>query len=347
MNVNVLVPSTDQPSGGVLGIVEFANGLARRGHEVHLFHLPFLGRRIESVADLSWWCPIEPEIVHHVVDDIVGIPMPRAQFTLCFDARVPRTGLPLTFLQAFQILPPEVEDAILSPPGPLLCTSSWLRRLAIGRGLPAHRVFHLPYGIRHEKYGLSNPIEGRPRRVALLYNSHPLKDAEVGVAALELAKREVPDLEAVVFSTTGTVRQLPGWMEYRASPPQQALVHEVYNGSRIFLSPAIAEGFGLAAVESMACGCALVTTDNGGSEDYARDGDTALVTPTRDIEAMAGAIIRAATDDGLCQSIASKGRDVALSFDWDRSAAILEDILLQCSAQPSAFLAAGERVTRR
>jgi len=57
--VTVLVPSTAHPSGGVLGIAVFANGLVRRGHEVDPAHVPFPGPLIPSGSELSW-CTMEP-----------------------------------------------------------------------------------------------------------------------------------------------------------------------------------------------------------------------------------------------------------------------------------------------
>jgi glycosyltransferase involved in cell wall biosynthesis len=171
----------------------------------------------------------------------------------------------------------------------------------------------------------------------MLYNSHPLKAAESGIEAIQIAKKELPELEAVVFSTTGTLAPLPPWIEYLESPAQAVLVDEVYNSSRVFVSPAIAEGFGLAALESMACGCALVTTQNGGSEDYAEDHVTALVTDPLDAEALAAAIVRSCSDDDLARTLATNGRLKALEFDWDRSAERLEGILDRYASDPSSF----------
>jgi glycosyltransferase involved in cell wall biosynthesis len=331
-----LVPSTEHPGGGVLGIVEFANGLARRGHEVHLVHVSFLGQGISDVEDLSW-CPVDPRITHHVSGSLEPPVIGVSDFVFCFDGSVPSAGLPLTFLQAFRIFPPEIDEMILEAPGPLLCTSTWLRRLAIDHGVPAERAFHVPYGIRHEKYRLTKPIEGRPHRVAMLYNLHPVKLAELGIKAIDLAKRELPELEAVIFGTTETIQPLPGWMEHIGSPAQDVLVDDVYNDSQLFVSPALMEGFGLAAVESMACGCALVTTANGGSDDYAHHESTAMVSEPHDVETMAENIVRLVTDDQLRESIAGRGRDAALGFDWDRSASILEEILDGYGADPGAF----------
>jgi glycosyltransferase involved in cell wall biosynthesis len=81
-------------------------------------------------------------------------------------------------------------------------------------------------------------------------------------------------------------------------------------------------------MEAMACGAALVTYDNGGCRDYARDGETALVAPRRNVGELAGRLERLATDAPLRARIAAAGRAfVTTAFDWDRAVARLEALL--------------------
>jgi len=81
-------------------------------------------------------------------------------------------------------------------------------------------------------------------------------------------------------------------------------------------------------MEAMACGTALVTYDNGGSRDYAKDGETALVAPRRDVAALAAALGRLLEDPALRARLASAGqRFVTTAFDWDRAVARLETLL--------------------
>ncbi len=82
------------------------------------------------------------------------------------------------------------------------------------------------------------------------------------------------------------------------------------------------------SMEAMACGAALVTFDNGGSRDYAKDGVTALVAPHRDVPALARCLERIVSDDDLRAHIAARGREfVTQTFAWDRATAQLETIL--------------------
>jgi L-malate glycosyltransferase len=87
----------------------------------------------------------------------------------------------------------------------------------------------------------------------------------------------------------------------------------------------------------MACGCALVTTDNGGFDDFAIDGETALVSPPRDVDSMAHNIVTLLTDDGQRVRIGRTGNRYYRRFDWDASAGVLEAFLLRYQAEPGRY----------
>jgi glycosyltransferase involved in cell wall biosynthesis len=77
----------------------------------------------------------------------------------------------------------------------------------------------------------------------------------------------------------------------------------------------------------MACGAALVTYDNGGCRDYARDGETALVARRRDVTDLAAQLERMATDAALRARLAAAGMTlVTTAFDWERAVARLETL---------------------
>jgi glycosyltransferase involved in cell wall biosynthesis len=89
------------------------------------------------------------------------------------------------------------------------------------------------------------------------------------------------------------------------------------------------EGFGKTPLEAMACGAALVTTDNGGSRDFAHDGETALVSAPGDPIALSANVLSLLGDDERRIGLAMRGQRLASGFTWDRSvralAAVLED----------------------
>ena len=101
-----------------------------------------------------------------------------------------------------------------------------------------------------------------------------------------------------------------------------------YDAAEVFVVGSRVEGFCQPGLEALACGVALVTTDNGGCREYAIDGETALVVPPDDPEAMAAAIQRLLDDDVLAKELAANGLEVvARDFDWEARTDELVEIL--------------------
>jgi glycosyltransferase involved in cell wall biosynthesis len=315
--------------------------MAERGHRVHLFHVDFYQANATSLDDIDWFS-FPPGVIHHFPPsgpiEIEDIPPADVIFGYTSEGTLPpQAGLPVVFIQGYKMLGENLEHPAFLSPCPKVCVASWLVDVGRRLGVPERQLVHVPLGLRHEKYRVRRPIAQRPPLVSFCYSAHVQKGAHVALKVLRRAKEVVPELEATVFSTVAPTDELPDWLTFRTNPSQHDLVDEIYNQSRVFLCASEVEGFGLTNVEAMACGAALVTTDNGGSRDYAHHGDTALVAPTGDVEALAGHIVRLVRDDAECLRIATAGRDYVDRFEWDRSARMLEDFLESYRADPVAY----------
>ena len=62
------------------------------------------------------------------------------------------------------------------------------------------------------------------------------------------------------------------------------------------------------AFQAIACGTPLVTADTPAARELLADGDSALLVPPGDAEALAGAVRSLAADTGLARRIAAGGR---------------------------------------
>ncbi|AHE96977.1 glycosyltransferase family 4 protein [Thioalkalivibrio paradoxus] len=77
------------------------------------------------------------------------------------------------------------------------------------------------------------------------------------------------------------------------------------------------EGFGLVMVEAMGCGCAVIASDLPAVRDVIRDGETGILVPPGDPQALAAAIREALEQPERMRAIAERGRTYALQhFDW-------------------------------
>jgi len=73
------------------------------------------------------------------------------------------------------------------------------------------------------------------------------------------------------------------------------------------------EPFGLVAAEAMMRGTAVVATCTGGLSEQVRSGETGLLVPGGDVDALAAALLRILKDRSLAEDMGARGRDVALS----------------------------------
>ena len=81
--------------------------------------------------------------------------------------------------------------------------------------------------------------------------------------------------------------------------------------SDLALLPSASEGFGLAALEAMACETPVVASRVGGLPEVIEDGVSGFLHPPEDVEAMAESGVALLTDDGLHRRVADAGRQVA------------------------------------
>lgn len=91
------------------------------------------------------------------------------------------------------------------------------------------------------------------------------------------------------------------------------------SGCEVFFFPSLFEGFGLPALEAMACGAAVVTSSTTSLPEVC--GDAALLVDPANPEAMANALALAVTDRDVRARARRDGMARAKLFDWQRTAA--------------------------
>lgn len=334
MIVNALWPTSSLFGGGLSVVFEFCNILARQGHEVHFLHGPATPHRIDHPDEISWF-DFDPRIVHHVIDDLQDPTIVPGDICLSGtdDARL---GLPVAVIQGYGLTAPSFDRPAFRLRGPKLCVATWLQEVGVAWGVPADQLLYQPIGIDHEVFRGPSPIADRPVDVAMLYSGHPVKGTADGLAALAEVRRRRPCLKVALFGLLAPVEPLPEWVTFHNGLDRPGLVREVYGRSKVFVQPSWLEGFGLPAVEAMACGAALVTTDNGGSRDYAVADETAVVVPPRSVDDLADAIEALLVDADRRHQIAAAGEQFVRRFTWERAGD-------QLAAHLSAYLADPER----
>lgn len=96
--------------------------------------------------------------------------------------------------------------------------------------------------------------------------------------------------------------------------------------------PSRYEGWGMVAIEANASGTAVVASAIDGLRDAVQDGQTGLLVPSGDSEALAARMGTLLSDFQLRQSLGERGRKYARRFSWDQLAREKEEILITASA---------------
>ena len=356
----VLPNHARKASGGARVVYQYANGLAGRGHDVVVVHAallepwqyrPGLSLRREpkvvarglldtvqarrSGPGRPAWQQVDPRVRLEYVSTLAPGNVPEADVVVATAwrtaesvARYPASrGRKHYLIQHYETwdAAPDRVDATWLAPLRKIVIAEWL--LEQGSALGADDLLQVPNAVDHGRFRLLRPVDDRPRRVAMLWSPAPEKGGTVGLRALELARRTVPDLRAVLFGVRPRPARLPAWVDYVHNPAPTRLVEDVYNGSAVYLCPSRSEGWHLPPAEAMACGCAVVSTDQGGVRDYARHGRTALLSPVGDPYALADNLVRLLTDDAERARLAEAGNRLIRTFSWDRSVDSFERFL--------------------
>jgi glycosyltransferase involved in cell wall biosynthesis len=183
------------------------------------------------------------------------------------------------------------------------------RHLAALAGLPSERVAACFVGA--EERFFRPGWEPSPSFHALFVGKLiPLHGLETILAAARLAP-EIPfrivgsgQLQPLLRDRPANVEWVE-WVEYELLPGE---LHRAGCALGIFgTSPKAARVIPNKAFQALACGTPLVTADNPAARELLRNGESALLVPAGDAEALAGAVRRLAADETLARAIGDGG----------------------------------------
>lgn len=103
------------------------------------------------------------------------------------------------------------------------------------------------------------------------------------------------------------------WQPYAPAEALPAL----YRGARVLVLPSLHEGFGLTALEGMACGAPVVASNSSSLPEVV--GDAGLLVDPLDTAALADAIVHVLSDKTLANALRERGLDRAARFSWNRT----------------------------
>lgn len=334
-------------SGGVKVIFEYANRLQDMGHDItvistipgslrsdrtDMIFYPGSGAG-EMNANPVKWFDLKTDLILVSEFDSKYIPdgdtiIASAWKTAFHVNEFPGSkGRKFYFIQSYETWdgPEELVNKSWTLPLKKIVIARWLKDLAEEKF--GQRVSALiPNPIDHSQFYCENKTWNRPRRVGMLYHKGRWKGVKDAKKAFNIAKQKHPELRLTMF---GTVPD-PGWpdMEYEYHyRPLGAKLREIYCSCDIWLSASLVDGSALTPAEAMACKCAVCATDIGGVKDYARHGDTALLSPPGESTALAGNLIHLIENEKDMKRISQSGYENIRRFTWDDAVRKFENAL--------------------
>jgi glycosyltransferase involved in cell wall biosynthesis len=325
-------------AGGVRAILTYADRLAAAGHDVKVV-VPARSRGRAFWRSLrgvgpDWMPGFRARIVWvdqwrpSALPDGDAIVATAWQSAPAVAAAPARCGRRFYLVQHYESLyhgEPERVDATYRLPLRKIVISTWLRDIMRERFDSDAEILITPVdpALFH---AVPVSVHSPRPRVLMLHHEYAWKGTADGFEAVARVRDRVPGLHLVGFGVKPP-RAAAAYDEFHANPPQADLA-TLYSGCEIYLCPSWDEGLGMPPMEAMACGAALVTYDNGGCRDYARDGETALVARRRDVGDLAAKLERLVADPALRARLAVAGSTfVRERFEWGRAVQRMEDVL--------------------
>jgi glycosyltransferase involved in cell wall biosynthesis len=193
------------------------------------------------------------------------------------------------------------------------------------------RMAIVPVGVDTELFRPLPHVAPIPGRLVTTASADvTMKGLRYLLEALAKLRTEREDAHLVVIGkrkaggrSDETIRRLglENAVEFVTGVPEERII-ELYAEAQMAVVPSLYEGFSLPAIEAMACGTPLVATSGGAlPEVVGRDGDTALVVPPGDSDALASKIRWAYDQTDLRETVGWRGRQrVVDQWSWRHTA---------------------------
>jgi glycosyltransferase involved in cell wall biosynthesis len=199
-------------------------------------------------------------------------------------------------------------------------------------GVDPKRLHIVPVGVDTELFRPLQHISPVPGRIITTASADvALKGLRFLLEGLAKVRTERPEAHLVVIGKRKEGGQsdaaisrlgLEQHVEFVSGVPEQRII-ELYSQSELAVVPSLYEGFSLPAIEAQSCGVPLIATTGGAiPEVVGPDGQTAVLVPPGDSEALAAALRRHLGSATLRASIGAAGRQRVLdNWSWSVMAA--------------------------
>ena len=170
-------------------------------------------------------------------------------------------------------------------------------------------------GINQNIFKLTNPVNNRRgNRLVVPVRTGEFKGSLLAIALIkELIKM---DVEIHTFGNSRVPVYAKNLKNHGVINDQQLAA--IYNDSDIFVLTSVIEGVPLPPLEAMSCGMAVISTNNGGINEYIRNGINGIITERNDLESLMQSIKLLLTDYDYRVALGKESQKVAGYYSYEK-----------------------------
>jgi glycosyltransferase involved in cell wall biosynthesis len=217
---------------------------------------------------------------------------------------------------------------------PRVANSSWLLQRLRDRGHSTVRVYNAVSSEVFFPRESEKDIGSPPVVVSYGGRGVPWKGFVDAARAIRLLRSRLGAVRWLVYGDAALPAQNDIADFEEIGTVHGASLRELYWQADVVLCPSWYESYPLPPIEAMASGVPVVTTPLG-TEDFARNGDTAIVVPAQEPSQMADALASVLSDAKLRNDLRAAGSAEARRHTWTRAGRSMEAALTSLLASRS------------
>jgi glycosyltransferase involved in cell wall biosynthesis len=294
-------------------LLDIVTTLMRRRHDVDIQCLQVFGGPSFVVEDLASW--FGRRFGQRIIMVLRGGAMPE-----------------------FMARHPQWTRRVLSRADALVAPSAFLAHAVVPYGFQAQVIFNV---IDLSKYPY-RPRKAIGPRLFWMRSFHPVYNPLMAIRVLARLRSTMPTASLVMagqdkgleFETRRLAEELglngavhfPGFLDTAAKVKEG-------DAADIYINTNHVDNMPVTVVEACAMGLPVVATAVGGVPDLLTDGETGLLVPDNDDQAMTAAIQRLLNDPALAMRLSTNGRQLAERSSWEQVRPLWERIFAEVMAR--------------
>jgi glycosyltransferase involved in cell wall biosynthesis len=201
------------------------------------------------------------------------------------------------------------------------------------------KVEIIPTGVNTDEfYPVKEKKENTIFFLSVLDEFHQYKGLEYLLNALKIVKEEIPSVELIIggkgvlmdyYHQMAASLGVEAHVEFAGFIPEDELTN-YYSQANVFVLPSISsvqEGFGIVALEALACQTPVVTTEIVGVADDLQKSNSGVVLKPKDVKNLAKTLLVILEDKNLQKKMGTNGREMVMSkYTWKKVAKAMESV---------------------